>query len=190
MSMNAAVFLGILTLLTGCATGGSPEANPSASASNEPSQSSTRVPDSCEDEFKAVLLEDPDGTPGVEYLELTNVGSAECTITGIPTLTLLDATGTAIGTMSQSDAYGRAATPQHVAPGKQAYVWFHVVDAANVNGECGESLNVSGIATTLAKASEPIVVGKTFDVCTSDALMTDVQVGPVDSEPRPASKGY
>lgn len=121
------------------------------------------------------------------YIELTNNGSEDCATRGTPAVTMVDTNGSSVGSMTKSDSYNRAGEPVTTAPGGHAYVWMHL---ANSPQSCASSVEIPTLTVTIPDATNAITLDKALRVCIDDPGQSTVQVGPTDSEPRAASKGY
>ncbi|WP_438854212.1 hypothetical protein [Agromyces sp. M3QZ16-3] len=73
-------------------------------------------------------------------------------------------------------------------PGGRAYVWARIsrTDARTSDDPCRLPVSATGVTMVLPGASAPVVAPADVEVCVDDDA-DDLQVGPVDSEPRPAS---
>ncbi|GAA1055231.1 hypothetical protein GCM10017608_31300 [Agromyces luteolus] len=150
----------------------------------------------CQDRFTAKVEWGTDpATPKSAYLALTNVGDAACSLTGFPTETALlgasgpiETVGYGLDGAPTADAEGRAGEVVTVEPGERAYVWARIsrTDARASDDPCRLPVAATGVTLVLPGASEPIVAAADVEVCV-DEDADDLQVGPVDSEPRPAS---
>lgn len=180
-------------VMAGCI--GSDVQPPEPTASASATQSAPPAADiPCQDEFSAQIESGPEPTvPNVAYVVLTNEGDVDCALSGFPSdATYVDQSGP-IETLSYSldvaDDYGRAGAVITVAPGDRAYVWAWVVQTASRSEACDFPVPTTGVSLTLPGASAPVVARAAMEVCL-DQEKDDLRVGPVDSEPRPASSGW
>lgn len=152
----------------------------------------------CQDRFTAQIEwgEDP-AAPSSAYIVLTNTGDESCSLSGFPHETAflsesgpIETVGYGLDGSPTADEYGRAGEVVTVAPGERAYIWARIsrtVDRAGAD-PCRLPVAATGVTLVLPAASAPIVAPADIEVCV-DADADDLQVGPVDSEARPASAG-
>jgi uncharacterized protein DUF4232 len=189
---------GLALAAAGCTFPGTPAAEPTVAPT--PTAAATPVPapaGACQDAFSAAIEWDTvPGVPQVAYVVLTNDGSAACSLTGFPSeVRYVDASGSRLTLgydgVGPVDAFDRSATPVIVEPGAHAYVWTWILQNAERDGTnpCKFPATAPGLGLTLPGATRPVVAAAGVDVCL-DGLADNVQYGPVDSEPRSASKGY
>lgn len=152
----------------------------------------------CQDRFTAEIEWGTDpATPNTAYIALTNTGDAACSLTGFPSESAflsesgpIETVGYGLDGSATADEYGRAGEVVTVAPGERAYIWARISQTADraSAAPCQFPVTATGVTLVLPGASAPIVAPADFEVC-MDADADDLQVGPVDSEPRPASAG-
>ena len=181
----------LITVLSGCAATGPTTGTPSKEAS-EPSAAATESPVACADEFDFSILEstyDP-AVPQVSWIAVTNDGESSCELTGFPTITFEADDAAAVGALSEADAFQRAGDPVSVPAGGKAYIWTWVTTADLQQDSCDVPTAVRALNVTLPGATKSVSVDRSFTICLGSSPVGDIQVGPVDSEPRTASKGY
>jgi hypothetical protein len=152
----------------------------------------------CQDRFTAQIEWDVDpAAPDTAYLALTNVGDTACSLSGFPSEAAflgasgpIETLGYGLDGAPTADEYGRADDVVTVDPGERAYIWARISQTVNRASDdpCQFPVTATGVTLILPEASAPIVAPADIEVCT-DADGDDLQVGPVDSEPRPASAG-
>lgn len=152
----------------------------------------------CQDRFTAEIEWGTDpATPNTAYIVLTNTGDAACSLTGFPSESAflsesgpIETVGYGLDGSATADEYGRAGEVVTVAPGERAYIWARISQTADraSDAPCRFPVTATGVTLVLPGASAPIVAPADFEVC-MDADADDLQVGPVDSDPRPASAG-
>jgi hypothetical protein len=203
--MRSAASRCLVVLVTVCAaatlvacTVSSPQAtqpapSPSATAAATPSGD---VP--CQDHFTAEI-EWGAGTaaPNTAYIAVTNTGDAACSLSGFPSETAFLSTSGPIETVGYglegaptADAYSRAGEVVTVDPGERAFIWARIARTAHraIEDPCELPVATTGVTLMLPGASAPVVAPADAEVCL-DTDADDLPVGPVDSEPRPASAG-
>jgi hypothetical protein len=89
-----------------------------------------------------------------------------------------------------ADAYGRAGEVVTVHPGERAFIWARIARTADRAGDdpCELPVAMIGVTLILPDASVAVVAPADAEVCL-DTDADDLQVGPIDSQPRPASTG-
>lgn len=152
----------------------------------------------CQDRFTAAIEWGTDpATPNTAYIALTNTSDAACSLTGFPSETAflsasgpIETVGYGLDGSATADEYGRAGEVVTVAPGERAYIWARISQTADraSDAPCQFPVAATGVTLLLPGASAPIVAPADIEVC-MDADADDLQVGPVDSESRPASAG-
>ena len=152
----------------------------------------------CEDRFTAQIDWGTDpAAPSTAYIALTNTGDAPCSLSGFPSEPAflseagpIETVGYGLDGSPTADEYGRASEVVTVAPGERAYIWARISQTADraSDAPCQFPVAATGVTLVLPGASTPIVAPADIEVC-MDADADDLQVGPVDSEPRPASAG-
>lgn len=181
----------MVSLLSGCAASEPTAVIPSTDAS-EPSAAATESPAVCADEFDFSVLEstyDP-AVPQVSWLAVTNEGESSCELTGFPKITFEADDAAGVGVVSEADAFQRADEPVSVPAGGNAYIWTWVTTADLQQDSCDVPNAVRALNVTLPGATKSVSVDRAFTICLGSSPAGDIQVGPVDSEPRTASKGY
>lgn len=168
-----------------------PSPAPTATAAPMPSED---VP--CQDRFIAEIEWGTDpAAPSTAYLALTNTGDAACSLFGFPSESAFLSASGPVETVGYDlegaptvDAFGRAGDVVTVDPGERAFVWARIAQTADRAGDDPCELPVAAIGVTLVLpgASEPVIAPADVEVCV-DTDADDLQVGPIDSEPRPAS---
>ncbi|MGW4928074.1 DUF4232 domain-containing protein [Agromyces sp. NPDC004153] len=184
--------------LTACTPSTEPTPEPAPSTTlTAPTPTSTPpegVP--CQDQFIAQIEWGTDpAAPQSAYIALTNTGDTDCSLSGFPSETAflgasgpIETVGYGVEGSATADDYGRAGEVVTVAPGQRAYIWARIAQTADRPSPCQFPVAATGVTLVLPDASGPIVAPVDIEVCV-DADEDDLQVGPVDSEPRPASGG-
>ncbi|WP_344377594.1 DUF4232 domain-containing protein [Agromyces tropicus] len=198
---RSAALGGIVTVwagatLSACTFGIAPSEPSAPSTASSADAPSPTVDGPCPDHFTARVEWGADpAAPTTAYLALTNVGESACTLTGFPTDTALlgasgpiETVGYGLDGSPTADARGRAGVAVTVEPGEAAYVWARIsrTAARPSDDPCRLPVAATGVALVLPGASAPIVAPVDAEVCVDDDA-DDLQVGPVDSERRPAS---
>jgi len=170
-----------------------PAPSPTAAAAPTPSED---VP--CQDDFTAEIEWGTDPTaPNTAYIAVTNTGDAVCSLSGFPNETAFLSASGPIETLGYdfegaptADAYGRAGEIVMVDPGERAYIWARIARTADRASDdpCEFPIATTGVTLMLPNASAPVVAPLDAEVCL-DTDADDLQVGPIDSQPRPASAG-
>jgi len=152
----------------------------------------------CQDHFTAEIEWGTDpAAPNTAYIAVTNAGDAPCSLSGFPTETALLSTSGPIETVGYgvdgaptADAYGRAGDVVTVEPGARAFIWARIARTAYRDSDdpCELPVAMTGVTLTLPDASTPVVARADAEVCV-DTDADDLQVGPIDSQPRTASAG-
>ncbi|GAA4384447.1 DUF4232 domain-containing protein [Agromyces bauzanensis] len=148
----------------------------------------------CQNHFTAQIEWGTDSAaPNSAYITLTNAGETVCTLTGFPSETAFLGDSGPIETLGYessptADAYGRAGVAVTVPPGGHAYIWAKISQTANRETPCEFPVATAGVTLVLPGGSAPVVAPTHAEVCL-DTDSDDLQVGPVDSQPRPASAG-
>ena len=152
----------------------------------------------CQDRFTAEIEWGTDpAAPNSAYIALSNTGDAACSLSGFPSETAflsasgpIETVGYGLDGSATADEYGRAGEVVTVAPGERAYIWARISQTADraSDAPCRFPVAATGVTLVLPDASAPIVAPADIEVCV-DADADDLQVGPVDSEPRTASAG-
>ncbi len=200
-SAAAVILVGLAAISTAATlaacTGSDPQ--PSQPA---PATSAAAVPPSedvrCQDRFTAEIEWGTDpAAPNTAYIALTNTGDAACSLSGFPSQTAflsssgpIETVGYDVAGAPTADAYGRAGEVVTVNPGARAFVWARIARTADRDSDdpCELPVAMTGVTLTLPDSSAPIVARADAEVCL-DADEDDLQVGPIDSQPRPASAG-
>ncbi|MGG7510482.1 DUF4232 domain-containing protein [Plantibacter sp. YIM 135249] len=183
----AAVPLAALAL-AGCSVGSASEPGPAPTAAKATTTPVTSP--NCPDAFTATLLPDPTGTPGIHYIDLVNTGQTSCELTGFPDITLIGPADEPTGRPAETDVDDRGRTPVTVEPNGHAYAWIHLVESENGHADCTSPAQVSALSLRVPEASEPVTIDYSFTACADSPLLAQIQIGPVDSEPRSPSRGY
>lgn len=168
---------------------------PSSTAAAVPAPSED-VP--CQDQFTAEIIRGTDpAAPNTAYIALTNTGDAVCSLSGFPSESAflgasgpIETVGYGLEGAPTADAYGRAGDLVTVDPGGRAFIWARIALTADRAGDdpCELPVATTGVTLTLPAATAPVVAPLDAEVCL-DTDADDLQVGPVDSQPRPASAG-
>ena len=179
-------------------TGPETQASQSAPAPTAAAAPTTSEDVRCQDQFTAEIQWRPDpAAPNTAYIDVTNTGDAACSLSGFPSESAflsasgpVETVGYGLEGAPTADAYGRAGEVVTVDPGEHAFIWARIARTADRAGDdpCELPVTVTGVTLTLPGASAPVVAPADAEVCL-DADADDLQVGPVDSEPRPASAG-
>ncbi|WP_105034828.1 DUF4232 domain-containing protein [Cryobacterium aureum] len=181
----------LFSMLSGCSAITEPTTVVPSISSSEPTTTATESPAACADLFGISVLEsdyDP-AVPQVSWLAFTNEGDSPCELTGFPEITLNSDDTAGVATLSEADAFDRATDSVAVPAGGNAYIWTWVTTADLLQDSCALPTAVQGLNVTLPGATKSLTVDRTFTICLGSPS-GDIQVGPVDSEPRTASKGY
>jgi hypothetical protein len=167
--------------------------SPTAAAAPTPSED---VP--CQDQFTAEIEWGTDpAAPNTAYIAVTNTGDAVCSLSGFPSETAFLSASGPIETLGYdfegaptADAYGRASEVVTVDPGERAYIWARIARTADGASDdpCEFPVATTGVTLMLPDASVPVVAPADAEVCL-DTDADDLQVGPIDSQPRRASSG-
>ena len=185
----------VAATLVAC-TESSPQATqpaPSTSAAAAPTPSGG-VP--CQDQFTAEIQwrTDP-AAPNTAYIAITNTGDAACSLSGFPSETAflsasgpIETVGYGLEGAPTADAYGRAGEVVTVHRGERALIWARIARTADRAGDdpCELPVAMIGVALVLPDASAAVVAPADAEVCL-DTDADDLQVGPIDSKPRPAT---
>ena len=182
--------------MSGCTptTPHSPQPTPSATLAAPTPVPSEDLP--CQNDFTAHIEWGTDPTvTGTAYIALTNAGDAVCSLSGFPSEAAFLGEFGLIETLGYegsptADDYDRADGVVTVAPGERAYVWARIsltADRAS-DAPCKFPVATTGVTLLLPSASAPVVAPADAEVCL-DTDSDDLQVGPIDSQPRPASAG-
>lgn len=148
----------------------------------------------CQNTFSAhIELGTDPSAPKTAYLVLTNDGDAPCSLSGFPGEAAYVGESGPIETLGYEgsptvDEYGRAGEVVAVDPGERAYVWLRIsrTSTRGVEDPCEFPSVTKGVTVVLPGASAPVVAATDTEVCL-DTDADDLQVGPVDTQPRPAS---
>jgi len=206
MGRRATVFLlGVVAMstaagLTACISAGAPPSHPASSARADPTAATPSTPTpagaaDCQDGFAAAIEpgDDP-STPTDAYVVLTNTGDAACDLSGFPTETAflgasgpIETVGYGLEGAPTADAFDRAGETVTVEPGGRAYVWARIVRTTDRDGPCQLPVTAVGVTLTLPGATAPITAPLDAEICL-DTDADDLQVGPIDSQPRPAGE--
>ena len=181
----------LMSLLSGCAAITDPADVVPSNSSSEPTMTATESPAACADLFDISVLEsdyDP-AVPQVSWLVVTNEGESSCELTGFPEVTFSADDAADVAIVTEADAFDRGAVAVSVPAGEQAYIWTWVTTADLQQESCDEPTAVTGLNVTLPGGTTPVSVDRAFTICLGSPS-GDIQVGPVDSEPRTASRGY
>ena len=178
-----------------------PSPAPASQSAPAPTDAAVATPSEnvrCHDQFTAEIQWGADpATPSTAYIVVTNMGDTTCSLSGFPSESALLSAAGPIVTVGYgldgaptADAYGRVGEVVTVAPGERAYIWARIPRTADRAGDdpCQLPVAVIGLSVTLPDASAAIVAPADEEVCV-DTDADDLQVGPIDSEPRPASAG-
>ena len=182
--------------LVACTESSPQEMPPAPSSTAAAPAPSGDVP--CHDHFTAEIQWGTDAaSPNTAYVAITNTGDAACSLSGFPSETAFMSTSGPIETVGYgpegaptADEFGRADDVVKVDPGERAYIWARIARTQDRAGDdpCEFPVTMTGVTLTLPDASAPIVAPAAAEVClVADAV--DLQVGPIDSQPRPASAG-
>lgn len=179
-------------------TASSPQEAPPAPSSTATAAATPSGVVPCQDHFTAEIQWGTDtAAPNTAYIAITNTGDAACSLSGFPSETAFMSTSGPIETVGYglegaptADVFGRADDVVKVDPGGRAYIWARIARTADRAGDdpCEFPVTMTGVTLTLPDASAPIVAPVEAEVCL-DADADDLQVGPIDSQPRPASAG-
>ena len=191
--MTVVVGLATVVVLSGCASIFGLSSVPQVSS--DPATVSSAVPSKaaavefCENDFSATYQRGvvPD-VPSIGYIELTNIGTTDCTLVGSPALTLSMEGDTTpdqafVPKIRNVDAYHRGRTPIVVPPQGKAYVWTVIVDRQELKSECFRPRKFIAIQVQLPGASKWITAAINFEQCQLDDS-DRIKVGPIDSTPR------
>jgi len=152
----------------------------------------------CQDQFTAGIEWGPDpAAPNTSYIAVTNTGDAACSLSGFPSESAflsasgpVETVGYGLEGAPTADAYGRAGEVVTVQPGERAFIWARIARTASRAGDdpCELPVAITGVTLVLPDASAPVVAPADAEVCL-DTDADDLQLGPIDSQPRPASTG-
>ena len=189
MTISAAAFLAACTASNTQTTPAAP--SPTATAAPMPSDDVA-----CQDRFTAEVAWGGDpAAPKTSYIAITNTGDSDCSLSGFPSDAAflgrsgpIETLGYELAGAPTADAYGRAGEVVTVAPGERAYIWARIARISDraEDAPCQFPVATIGVTLTLPEASAPIVATADTEVCL-DTDADDLQVGPIDSQPRPAS---
>jgi hypothetical protein len=184
--------------LTACTPVNAPTPPPSPSTTLTAPTPAPSDDAACQDRFTAQIDWNVDpAAPNSAYLALTNIGDTACSLSGFPSEAAflgesgpIETVGYGLDGSPTADEYGRAGDVVTVDPGERAYIWARISQTVNRASDdpCEFPVAAKGVTLVLPEASTPIVAPAEIEVC-MDADEDDLQVGPVDSEPRPASAG-
>ena len=146
-----------------------PSASPSASASASASPSasataSTAIAACATKNLSLALVNNGGGTAGTTYLNaaVTNKGTATCTLTGYPTVTLLNSAGTSEGKAINSATVASSAIT--LAAGKTAYAAIGFPTAGNFpTGTCNTATTT--LSLTPPNTTTALTVATTYAYC-------------------------
>lgn len=191
----------VVATLAACAPSEAPDdppatsTTPAASAEPPPTQSDEGP---CQDHFAAQIEWGTDpSAPKEAYVAVTNTGDETCSLSGFPSeAALLSASGPietvgyGLDGAPTADDHGRASQVVTVASGDRAYIWARISRTSNRASDdpCQFPAAATGLTLVLPDASAPIIAPVEAEVCL-DTDADDLQVGPIDSQPRPASAG-
>ena len=166
---------------------------PTAAAAPTPSEDFR-----CQDHFTAEIEWGTDpAARNTAYIAVTNTGDAACSLSGFPSETAFLSTSGPIDTLGYdlegaptADAYGRAGEVVTVDPGERAFIWARIARTADRASDdpCEFPVATIGVTLILPDASAAVVAPADAEVCL-DTDADDLQVGPIDAQPRPASTG-
>lgn len=152
----------------------------------------------CQDQFTAEIEWGTDpAAPNTAYLAVTNTGDAACSLSGFPSESAflsasgpVETVGYGLEGAPTADAYARAGDVVTVQPGERAFIWARIARTADRAGDdpCEFPVAITGVTLILPDASAPVVAPADAEVCL-DTDADDLQLGPIDSQPRPASPG-
>ncbi len=153
--LMAGVAIGAAALLAGCAPRSAPVATPSpeptvtVTASVTPTQNGPRptptgqtstpthaAAAACTPATTSLALTDDNAGAGTVFyrLQVTNTGSAPCTLTGYPGVSMVDDAGTQIG--APADREPGTSSTVTLAPGQSSYAPLAVSQAGNYGSGC------------------------------------------------------
>lgn len=202
MRSTASTFLvGLVTISAAATLAGCTAMNTQASQSAAPSPTAATIPTPsadvpCQDQFTAEIIRGTDpAAPNTAYIALTNAGEAACSLSGFPSESAflgasgpIETVGYGLEGAPTADAYGRAGDLVTVDPGGRAFIWARIALTADRADPCELPAATTGVTLTLPDATAPVVAPLDAEVCL-DIDADDLQVGPIDSQPRPASAG-
>ena len=189
VTISAAATLAACTAMNTQAS--QPAPSPTAAAAPTPSED---VP--CQDQFTAEIIRGTDpAAPNTAYIALTNAGDTACSLSGFPSESAflgasgpIETVGYGLEGAPTADAYGRAGDLVTVDPGGRAFIWARIALTADRADPCELPVATTGVTLTLPDATAPVVAPLEAEVCL-DIDADDLQIGPIDSQPRPASAG-
>ena len=199
--MTVVVGWATVVVLSGCASifglSSVPQVSSDPVAVTSAAPSKAAAVEFCENDFSATYQRGMEPDPhlsSIGYIELTNIGTTDCTLVGSPALAFSEEGDTTpeqakAPNTSITDAYHRGRTPVVVPPQGKAYVWTLIV-AHGGEEECRLFLThkVTAIQVQLPGASKRIAAAANFERCPQDGDYP-IKVGPIDSEPRYSTKG-
>lgn len=180
--------------LTACTPSNTQPSSPRPSATFAASTPTPPEDGPCQDHFTAQIEWGTDSAaPNSAYITLTNVGETVCSLAGFPSEAAFLGDSGPIETLGYessptADEYGRAGVAVTVPPGGHAYIWAKISQTVNRETPCEFPVATAGVTLVLPGGSAPVVAPTHAEVCL-DTDSDDLQVGPVDSQPRPASAG-
>lgn len=191
MTISAAATLAACTAMNTQASQSAP--SPTGAAIPTPSAD---VP--CQDQFTAEIIQGTDpAAPNTAYIALTNAGDTVCSLSGFPSESAflgtsgpIESVGYGLEGAPTADLYGRTGDLVTVDPGGRAFIWARIALTADRAGDdpCEFPVATTGVTLTLPDATAPVVAPLDAEVCL-DTDADDLQVGPIDSQPRPAAAG-
>jgi|SRR6218665_1157725 len=190
-----------VVVLSGCASifglSSVPQVSSDPATASSAAPSKAAAVEFCENDFSATYQRGmvPD-ILSIGDIELTNIGTTDCTLVGSPALAFSKEGDTTpeqayAPYASITDAYHRGRTPIVVPPQGKAYVWTLTVAHGERGGdECPPSLlhKVTAIQVQLPGASKWITATANFEKCLRDSSDL-IKIGPIDSKPRTPTKG-
>jgi hypothetical protein len=121
------------------------------------------------------------GAAGSAYyrIELTNLSTATCSISGYPKVNAVDLKGARIGAFASHEA-GQKATKVTLAPGQGATATLRIVDALNFPSEKCKVTKAAGLRIGIPGGSGNKIAPLAFETCVRSATKT-LSVAPVQA---------
>ncbi len=119
------------------------------------------------------------GTAGSVYyrIELTNLSTATCTVTGYPKVNAVDLKGHRVGAFARHET-GKAAKVVTLAPGQSATAQLRIVDALNFPADKCKATTAAGLRVAIPGGSGNKIAPLAFETCVRATTKT-LSVAPV-----------
>jgi hypothetical protein len=121
------------------------------------------------------------GAAGSVYyrIELTNLSTATCTVSGYPKVNAVDLKGGRIGAFATHER-GKAAKPVTLAPGQSATAQLRIVDALNYPADRCKATTAGGLRVAIPGGSGNKIAPLAFETCVRATTKT-LSVAPVQA---------